>query len=53
MAWEERKGAAEADVGEGASCVVINKALKKSVHIKAYRSLAIIHESNALWPNVS
>lgn len=53
VAQEERKGAPEADVGEGASCVIINKALKKSVHIKAYRGYAIIHESNALWPNVS
>lgn len=55
VAQEERKGAPEADVGEGASCVIINKALKKkkSVHIKACRGYAIIHESNALWPNVS
>lgn len=30
-AQEERKGAPEADVGEGASCVIINKALKKKV----------------------
>lgn len=48
------KGAPEADVGARRSqCVIINKALKKSEHIKAYRGYAIIHESNALWLNVS
>lgn len=50
------KGAPEADVGVRRSqCVIINKAFKKkkSEHIKAYRGYAIIHESNALWLNVS
>lgn len=48
------KGASEADGGVRRSqCVIINKALKKSEHIKAYRGYAIIHESNALWLNVS
>lgn len=49
------KGASEADGGVRRSqCVIINKALKKKrEHIKAYRGCAIIHESNALWLNVS
>lgn len=49
------RGTPEADVGGRRSqCVIINKALKKkSEHIKAYRGYAIIHESNALWLNVS
>lgn len=50
------KGASEADGGVRRSqCVIINKALKKKKreHIKAYRGCAIIHESNALWLNVS
>lgn len=51
----EEKRAPEADVGVRRSpCVLINKALKKKgEHIKAYRGYAIIHESNALWLNVS
>lgn len=51
---EERKGVPEAGAGVRRSqCVIINKALKKSEHIKAYRGYAIIHESTALWLNVS
>lgn len=46
------KGAPDAGVRRS-QCVIINKALKKSEHIKAYRGYAIIHESNALWLNVS
>lgn len=35
MAQEARKGAPEADVGEGAGVLLLIKHKKKSVHIKA------------------